>query len=114
MLAAPDKRYSFDHARQITSFSHLLDEHINGYAKNRRSHIIDVLINIEKRAEHEIERRISEIEKDSHMIHFHVWDAASFISFVKQVITTFYLPLSIIYHEEKNCEIIVVMRKAEV
>lgn len=118
MIVAPDKRYSFDVNRQITSFAHLLDEHKTGHAKNKRSHIIDVLIkvvgiDIGATDERELERLISELGAEDRYqgIHYHVWDDASFIDFIQRSISTFSLPVTLIYHEAANNEIIVVMQK---
>jgi hypothetical protein len=63
--------------------------------------------------ERELERLISELgaEERHQGIHYHVWDDVSFVDFINSSISTFSLPVAIIYHEAANDEIIVVIQK---
>lgn len=73
-MAVPDKRFTFDRDRPITSLGHLIDDHLFGPEASRRGHYEeyarfvhgrDTEASIREMADHLIERQYS--------IHFHVW-----------------------------------------
>jgi predicted SAM-dependent methyltransferase len=73
-LSIPDKRYTFDRKRELTSFSHLVQDFTEGPALSRSEHLRDWVTNVENQlSEENIQRRIKELESANYSIHFHVW-----------------------------------------
>lgn len=43
LVVAPDKRFTFDHRRQITSFEHLVEDHRSGIGEDDLTHLGEIL-----------------------------------------------------------------------
>jgi predicted SAM-dependent methyltransferase len=76
-LAVPDKRFTFDHERQVTSVEHLIEHAENGPEVDRRAHyeewvrLVDGITN-----ERAVAQRVEELMERGYSIHFHVWTQA--------------------------------------
>jgi SAM-dependent methyltransferase len=113
MIAAPDKRYTFDRARPVTRFEHLVDDHVGGAERSRADHFREYARLTEGVADPELDRRIAELDRaDMHPIHFHVWDADAFVAFAEAAIERFALPFSLVYATAANTETIIVLEKS--
>jgi SAM-dependent methyltransferase len=112
MIAAPDKRHTFDVARPITPFRHLVADHCHGVHHTRREHRLEYARLVEHIAETDLEARLAEFDRENmHPIHYHVWDADHFIGFVEDAIAMFGLPLKLVYETAANGETIVVLER---
>lgn len=112
MLAAPDKRYTFDVSRPITPFRHLMVDHFHGSHHSRQDHFREYAKLTEGIADRDLGTRIAELDRaDMHPIHFHVWDAEAFIGFVEDAIAMFALPFALLYKKIANTETIVVLER---
>ena len=72
--AIPDKRFTFDRDRPITSLDHLIKDYKNGPSWSNRAHYEEFqrsMSNIEDEAEFAI--RTDALMKMNYSIHFHVW-----------------------------------------
>lgn len=84
VIAAPDKQYTYDRKRGLTSFEHLLEEYYEGVDHVTLAHYLDHLEHVNPKALElpEPERQ----QKIQHVIdrreHAHVWDSASFRDFL--------------------------------
>jgi len=83
-IAAPDKRYTFDRDRPLTSFEHLEREYQDGVDEVDDEHYLDFLRHVGK---HVFEDPGRDIKGDiafarSRREHAHVWDSNSFLDFL--------------------------------
>lgn len=84
VLSAPDKRYTFDKRREITSFAHLEKDYEKGIVDAPDEHYLDFIKNVlpggdSKRGE-ELDDLLALVRKRRE--HVHVWDTESFESFL--------------------------------
>jgi len=112
-MAVPDKRYTFDCDRPITSIEHLIQDYISGPILSRRSHFEEWVRVVEKYPETEAEARIQYRMNMDFSIHFHVWTQADFLEFLlccRQYIPgTFEIELM----QKNGIEFILVLRRVE-
>jgi predicted SAM-dependent methyltransferase len=93
-LAVPDKHTSFDHARPITEWEHLVLDH-QGESKERDfEHFKDFALHVSCRTfnvkpENEAEAFAHELWEKQYSIHYHVWDFPSFSDFLVKLKTNF-------------------------
>jgi SAM-dependent methyltransferase len=84
-LAVPDKRYSPDRDRPVTSNEHLLRDHREGPLWSRRQHFeewVRLWDHERQRDADAVDRRVHELMEADYSIHYHVWTAAAFMSFL--------------------------------
>lgn len=73
-LCVPDKRYTFDLPRQLTSYEHILRDFREGPVWSRRDHVADWVRHVEHIADaREADRRVDELLAEGYSIHYHVW-----------------------------------------
>lgn len=78
-LTLPDKRFTFDVDRPVTTFEHMLGDYEDGGEGSRRAHFEEahrVILNITDREE--IERDMREVGHT----HYHVWSQSEMLTFV--------------------------------
>ncbi len=97
-MCIPDARVTFDRLRPLTPTEHIIAEHRGGpevIASNRRAHYVDWVINVEDSgvlgqldrpvtANTQDERVMKLMEMD-YSIHFHCWQAKTFLDFFESV-----------------------------
>jgi len=109
-LALPDKEYTFDRNRELTTWNHLYQEYLENTTKLSRNHLEDFIINITK--DHiEDPARKKKIYDDYHhwfkrfsirqihrqrSIHVHVWNQKTFDQFIAKAIKELKLDLTIV------------------
>lgn len=117
-IAAPDKRYTFDKERGLTSFEHLEEEYKNGVDKVDDEHYMDFLRHV---AKHVFEEPGRDIKGDIAWVrarreHAHVWDSNSFLDFLKKCSETLNIYFEIEYlcmGDENGIECFAILRKTE-
>lgn len=73
-LCVPDKRFTFDLQRQLTSYEHILRDFREGPVWSRRDHVADWVRHVEHITDaREAERRVDELLAEAYSIHYHVW-----------------------------------------
>jgi SAM-dependent methyltransferase len=72
-LAIPDKRFSFDVDRPITTLEHLIRDHEEGPEWSRRQHYEEWVRFVDKKLGADAEKRVRELMHMDYSIHFHVW-----------------------------------------
>jgi SAM-dependent methyltransferase len=73
-MAVPDKRFTFDRDRPVTSLAHVLRDCAEGPAWSRRGHYEEYVAHVHRPATAEETRGIVEdMLARSYSIHFHVW-----------------------------------------
>jgi SAM-dependent methyltransferase len=83
--AVPDKRYTFDVERPLTSFDHLVRDDQEGPQVSRIQHFEEWARLVNKVPLELLEEHVSELIRTRYSIHFHVWDRPRFESFLSQV-----------------------------
>ena len=115
-IAAPDKRYTFDKERPLTSYEHLETEYINGVDEVDDEHYLDFLRHVGK---HVFEEPGRDIKGDiafarSRREHSHVWDSHTFLEFLMACKKTLVIEFQIEFRstgEENGIEFFAILRK---
>lgn len=111
-LALPDKRFTFDRNRPVTSYDHLERDDRDGPAGSRDDHYLEYA-----RANHagptdEQTKGIARHLRDTgYSIHFHVWTQAEMFDLLLRLRSE--LSFDIEAARKNECEMIFVLRKAE-
>lgn len=82
-LALPDKRYSFDAERQVTSLDHVIRDFQEGPEWSRKTHFdewVRYFCKVEDPVEHEQE--VSKLMAMDFSIHYHVWSQKEMVELV--------------------------------
>ncbi|MEO6098216.1 MAG: methyltransferase domain-containing protein [Fibrobacteria bacterium] len=112
MLSVPDKRFTFDKDRPITSNDHILWECLNGTESTKRAHFAEFL-GLDRHPERKVELEMeleSMLAKD-YSIHYHVWDSDAFIKFLLWTKERFGLPFELQATYRNGEESIQILRK---
>jgi hypothetical protein len=78
--AVPDKRYTFDWPRPVTSLEHMIADHEGGPERSRSEHYEEWARFVEIRSGETNEQTIArarQLERDAYSIHMHVWTRSS-------------------------------------
>jgi predicted SAM-dependent methyltransferase len=81
-LAIPDKRFTFDEPRKVTSLDHFVQDYQQGPAWSEHEHYYDFVKHTEhgfNKSDSEIEEVIARLKEMNWSIHFHVWDHQAMI-----------------------------------
>jgi GT2 family glycosyltransferase/SAM-dependent methyltransferase len=108
-LAVPDKRYTFDRNRPVTTLEHLIRDHEEGPAWSKVAHFEEWAtmaedVNIRGRSAQEL------IDFD-YSIHFHVWTQAEVLELFSAMRTRFGMPFDVETIVKNGIEVIVILRK---
>jgi SAM-dependent methyltransferase len=109
-LAVPDKRYSFDADRPVTSLDHLLRDHNQGPEDSRRAHVEEWVRLVLKCDDAEIaEKEIERLIETDYSIHYHVWTPTEIIELVLFLKKMLYFEVEIMFRDEG--EVVFVLKK---
>jgi SAM-dependent methyltransferase len=110
-MAIPDKRFTFDKPRAITTYAHLLEEH---QAKAKKKflweHTKDFVLLAEKHKS-DIDKRTQELIDSEYRIHYHVWTQREMTEFFVRLAADFKLDLEIEAVFKNRHEVIYILRK---
>jgi ubiquinone/menaquinone biosynthesis C-methylase UbiE len=110
--AVPDKRYTFDKDRELTTYDHLKIEYLYGSEQFKYMHYIDVNKNINKLVGEKLITKTEEDMNTSLDTHFHVWTPKTFKEHIQLAIDDNYLHANIVEHvESSNWESITILKK---
>ena len=115
VISAPDKRFTFDRKRPLTTFSHLESEYLQGIDHVDDKHYLDFLKYV---AKHVFEEPYRDIKGDiafarSRREHAHVWDSDTFRDFLRRCQSTIEVSYETIYEsagDENGIEYFAVLR----
>ena len=113
MIAAPDKRFCMDHPRSLTPFDHLLEDHERGPAASQRAHYVQYIGEAGGLTGQAAEVWVDSTDMSDIRFHYHVWEAATFIDFVRAAIERYAIPLAPVYSRATEADIIIVLEKRE-
>ena len=99
VLACPDKRFTFDQQRAITSFGHLVDEYLAGVTEVSDEHYLDFLQGVHPDVAAlpaaELAPQLDRVRKRRE--HAHVWDSAAFHECFVYTLRLFDIQASCVY-----------------
>ena len=110
--AVPDKRFSFDVERALTTWEHLVRDDQEGPACSRESHYEEWarLVNRHSRPE-DIRANVEALREMEYSIHFHVWDSASFRAFLDGAAAYLSTPFRVECFDQNDTEVLTVLRR---
>jgi len=115
VISAPDKNFTFDEKREITSFTHLLTEYENNITEVTDTHYLDFLRHVHPEVFNDsqgVERHIANVRKRRE--HAHVWDSQAFQDFLLKSLTLLQIKAVCIFEvsgQQNYCEYFSVWRK---
>ena len=111
ILTVPDKRkYKPDQKRPLTTFDHLLRDYEEGPAWSLECHLRESALLHIGMSEAEAEEFVVQTKAMDGHTHFHVWDPASFMSFVHRTKDRLGLPVELLEFAQYGHETLVVLR----
>jgi predicted SAM-dependent methyltransferase len=111
-LAIPDRRFSFDSPRRVTSFEHLLKDYQEGPEWSKKEHFEDWVKLVEKVEDpDEIANLVNKMIEADYSIHFHVWQSFEFLDFLFSVKKIINLSFEIETFFENGAEVIAILKK---
>lgn len=109
-MAVPDKRFTFDHARPVTSLQHIIDDHAFGAERSREAHYDEWTKYVcQITDEHVCKKKSMELMKMSYSIHFHVWTEREFLEFLDYACSI--VPLEKLWTLQDGNEILCILQK---
>ena len=110
-MAIPDKRYTFDKPRPLTTYDHLLEEH-RDKTKNkfRRAHTEEFL-RLGDKYKGDLAKRTQEILDSGYRVHYHVWTSREITEVFTRAVADFGLDMEIQAQLKNGHEVIYVLRK---
>lgn len=109
--AIPDKRYTFDKNRPITTYTHLLKEHEHPSHEMKFQHFLEAAELIEGKKGEQIQKRARELFDMKYSIHYHVWDTSAMLDMFLHTFERFQLRMEILVMIQNQHETIFVLRK---
>jgi SAM-dependent methyltransferase len=117
--AVPDKRYTFDHRREVTTVDHLVRDHEEGPERSRRAHYDEygaaVLGDQSNREAPDFaartERFARELEESEASIHAHTFTATSFLALLLECCERLQGAFEIEAFARNEAEAVAVLRK---
>lgn len=111
-LTVPDKRFSFDADRPVTSLSHLLHDYQNGPETSISRHYEEWVTLVEKVDNPSARKvRVEQIQKELYSIHFHVWTQMDLLQLIVALPDILGVKIEIEECVRHDIENIIVIRK---
>ncbi|MBE9041711.1 glycosyltransferase [Oscillatoriales cyanobacterium LEGE 11467] len=111
-LAVPDKRYTFDVDRPVTSLEHLIEDYTEGPERSRISHFEEYVRMVDRTPEKKVSARLLYLLIDlDYSIHFHVWTPSAFTELLLYCQQEFEDKFAIELMQSNEDEFIFVLRK---
>ena len=110
-FAIPDKRYTFDIHRPLTSYSHLIDEHKNPSFENKWQHYLEASQMLDKKRGKSIVTHAQELMDANYSIHYHVWTQTEMTELFLNVARDFNLNLEFVVQMKNKHEVICLLQK---
>jgi SAM-dependent methyltransferase len=110
-LAVPDRRRTFDAARQATPLEHVIADRRHGPDRSRAAHQEEWARLVEKVPAAEVPARARTLEREGYSIHFHVWTPGEFRALLEYARDGEGLPFAIEALEANGDEFIAILRR---
>ncbi len=110
-MGVPDKRYTFDIDRPLTSLDHLIQDYKEGTEWSKLGHYEEYVRLVDKFPEEQVAGRMQHLLDIDYSIHFHVWTADSFPELLAYCQENLSYRFEIEHLHENFGELIVILRK---
>jgi SAM-dependent methyltransferase len=110
-MGVPDKRYTFDIERPLTSLDHLIRDYKEGPEWSKIGHYDEYVRLADKVPEEQVAGRMQHLLDIDYSIHFHVWTAETFPEFLAYCQEKLSHRFEIEHLQENVEELIVILRK---
>jgi SAM-dependent methyltransferase len=111
-IALPDKRFTFDQDRPVTTVEHLLSDYRCGPAGSRRDHLEEWFRLVNKIEDYvERENAVDKALQSEDHIHYHVWTQTEMLELIVTLQGFYHLELESV--RKNGIELVVVLRKVE-
>jgi SAM-dependent methyltransferase len=109
-LAIPDKRYTFDRERPVTSIDHLMRDFHEGPGWSRRGHYEEWARLVDKIADPaDRERQVETLLARRAAIHFHVWTQAELVDLIAALRRLWPFDVELMF--KRDNEVLFILRK---
>jgi SAM-dependent methyltransferase len=112
-LALPDRRFTFDFDRDLTTFEHLLSDYENGPAGSRFGHYLEISEKLFGLAGAEARGFAEQLDEDGLDAHFHVWEQHTAMEMILRCKTQLGFPLEILVNSNYPNETLFILRKID-
>lgn len=109
-FAIPDKRYTFDSKRPITTYDHLVEEHNDTTKKHLWDHT-EEFVRLGDKYKGDIKARTQELIDSGYRVHYHVWTQPEMTEMFSRAAKEYDLNLEIIAQIKDNHEVIYLLQK---
>ena len=110
-FAIPDKRFTFDEDRDITTLDHLIRDHEDGPDVSLREHYEDWCRHVDHLNGQEFSEKVELLLKLRSNIHFHVWEYPDMTQLFHYLTTVLKVPLDVEMSFLTGNEVIWILRK---
>ena len=110
-LALPDKRFTFDKERRVTSLEHLVRDHIEGPEDSLLEHYEEWVRCVDGLSGVEYDEKVALMMQQRSNIHFHVWDYSAMLELFAYVARESDIRLGVESSMLNGIEVIWVLRK---
>ncbi len=110
-MAVPDKRYTFDCDRPVTSLEHLIQDYTEGPEWSMKSHFEEWVHLVGKIPENDVAAHAKSLVDLNYSIHFHVWTQVEFLELLLYCQNNLSFPMEIELLQKHGMEFIVVLSK---
>lgn len=108
-LSVPDKRFTFDRDRQVTTLAHLIRDYEESPACSRMEHFREWARCVARTPEAEIEQEARKLSDAGYSIHYHVWTAMEFLQLVIHCRTVLRMGFDLELVQQNGEEFIIVL-----
>lgn len=110
-MGVPDKRYTFDIGRPLTTVDHLIRDYKEGPEWSKLGHYEEYVRLVDKFPEEQVAGRMQHLLDIDYSIHFHVWTADSFPELLAYCQENLSYRFEVEHLHENFGELIVILRK---
>jgi SAM-dependent methyltransferase len=110
-MGVPDKRYTFDIDRPLTSLDHLIRDYKEGPEWSKLGHYEEFIRLVDKPPAEHVPARIQHLLDIDYSIHFHVWTSETFPEVLEYCQKQLGFGFTIEFSQENAMEVIMILRK---
>ncbi|MEG3909484.1 methyltransferase domain-containing protein [Microcoleus sp. w2-18bC1] len=110
-MGVPDKRYTFDIDRPLTSLDHLIRDYKEGPEWSKLGHYEEYVRLVDKTPEEKVAARMQLLLDIDYSIHFHVWTSETFPEMLAYCQQNLSSSFEIELFQENSGEMIMILRK---
>lgn len=110
-MAVPDKGFTFDRRRPVTTLRHLVRDYTDGGARTAAEHYCEWARDVAQVPEEQVAQRARALAKKDSRVHFHVFTPESFHALLEHLRGPLFFPFEIVALTACNPEFVVILRK---